>query len=224
MDILGWLIYEFLLGLNLLSTTILNSQIVWITLPIYISWIVTAYFQEKREVQYEEVATNSTIMMYTSLNWIGYLINEFKEFNLDFLSKIIVSILFFAISLFTLINAIKRRKVSLYLGNITTISYFQIVYTPIIYNLFELNLDVIIAILLYWPVFFFIIHKLIIQKLLPDIFGKEEYSEESTYKEIEYSQDYYQSFESRYYTTQNQYQQYSYQNPNYYYWYYYRRY
>ncbi|HIP90662.1 MAG TPA: hypothetical protein EYH22_03865 [Candidatus Nanopusillus sp.] len=153
--------------LNMLIISITNPTIVWITIPIYLTWFVTEYFQEKQETSLGNAATNGVITSYVSLDWIRQMVSGNISFSII---KLLLAILLMLYGLYVTYISIKRRPVAKILGRVKYVAYFQIMLTVLIYSEYtgiELNLDSIMAIFLGFP-FIWIATKLA-DKYLPDI-------------------------------------------------------
>ena len=162
-----YLWYLFQKWLNMLIISITNPTIVWITIPIYLTWFVTEYFQEKQETSFGNAATNGVITSYVSLDWVRQIVSGNITFSVI---KLLLAIILMLYGLYVTYIAIKKKPVAKILGRVKYVAYFQIMLTVLVYSEYtgiELNLDSVMAILFGLP--FIWVATRVVDKYLPDI-------------------------------------------------------
>jgi hypothetical protein len=154
-------------------STLTNVEIIWVTYPVYITWFAMEFLVERKELRYSHSLANSIIFSWVSIDWLRhlYLDNELNDYN-----KLIITLFFLFLSLFILIASIKRKKIAKILGKTGFFSYFQIMFTPLIYGIIEFNYIDFLSIIIFFPLIYITVY--VIDKLLPEFVEEEEKFEE----------------------------------------------
>jgi len=154
-------------------STITNVEIIWVTYPVYITWFAMEFLIERKELTYSHSLANSIIFSWVSIDWLRhlYLDHELNDYN-----KLIITLFFLFLSLFILIASIKRKKIAKILGKTGFFSYFQIMFTPLIYGIIEFNYIDFLSIIIFFPLIYITVY--VIDKLLPEFVEEEEKFEE----------------------------------------------
>ena len=172
--------------LTIFLSTLTNIEIIWITYPVYITWFAMEFLVERKEFGYSNSLANSIIFSWVSIDWLRhlYLDNELNDYN-----KLIITLFFLFLSLFILIASIKRKKIAKILGKTGFFSYFQIMFTPLIYGIIEFNYIDFLSIIIFFPLIYITVY--VIDKLLPEFIEeeeekfKEEFEEENNEEDID---------------------------------------
>ncbi|MCG2868237.1 MAG: hypothetical protein L7G90_02535 [Candidatus Nanopusillus sp.] len=187
-------------------STLTNVEIIWVTYPVYITWFAMEFLVERKELRYSHSLANSIIFSWVSIDWLRhlYLDNELNDYN-----KLIITLFFLFLSLFILIASIKRKKIAKILGKTGFFSYFQIMFTPLIYGIIEFNYIDFLSIIIFFPLIYITVY--VIDKLLPEFLEeeekfKEEFEEENNEEDIDnfaennlqYSQQNYSNYYNYY--------------------------
>jgi hypothetical protein len=154
-------------------STLTNVEIIWVTYPVYITWFAMEFLVERKELRYSHSLANSIIFSWVSIDWLRhlYLDNELNDYN-----KLIITLFFLFLSLFILITSIKRKKIAKILGKTGFFSYFQIMFTPLIYGIIEFNYIDFLSVIIFFPLIYITVY--VIDKLLPEFIEEEEKFEE----------------------------------------------
>ena len=141
---------------QLLIAPIKNPEMLWILVPVYLNWILTDYYQERRGTSFGNAMSNGFVAIWVGLDWTRQLATNFPGFSAAFAVKLAVGIFFVVFGLVIMFESAKARPIVKYLGRIREVSYFIIVATPIYYNVIPINLNTILAILVFFPVWYLI--------------------------------------------------------------------
>ena len=163
----------FLGWLGIFASPFTNPEMLWIIIPIYINWIFTDFFQERRKTHIGNAITNGAVVLWVSIDWARRTLSQGMSTDLDFILKSIIIITVSIYGLIIVIQGVRGLDVVTKLGRVRETSYIMLMFSPIIYNIIELNITNIIAIILFFPAFYYLF-ELINKKLLPEHFGKKE--------------------------------------------------
>ncbi len=144
---------------TLFAAPLLAFDSLWIILPIYINWIFTDIYQEKKGTDLGNAITNGTIAVWVGMDWGRITLHAFlaKEisFGALFATKLAAVIFFIIYGLIIITEGIRVKKITRYIGRVREVTYFALVLTPIFYNVVPINLTTFLAILLGFPIFYF---------------------------------------------------------------------
>lgn len=146
-----------------------NLEMLWIIIPIYLNWIFSEFFQEKRGTSLGNAISNATIVLWVAIDWSRtstrfFANNEISSWHLAW--NIFSSILVFAYGVWVVYEGIKGKNLTHYIGRVRVATYIILMGTPLIYN-FQISLgNALIAIVLFFPLYYFFIE--LLDRLLPD--------------------------------------------------------
>ena len=156
-----------------------NLEMLWIIIPIYLNWIFSEFFQEKRGTSLGNAISNATIVLWVAIDWSRtstrfFANNAISSWHLAW--NIVSSILVFAYGVWVVYEGVKGKNLTHYIGRVRVATYIILMGTPLIYNSTIPIGNAIIAIILFFPLYYFFIE--LLDRLLPDpISIKEEEGE-----------------------------------------------
>ncbi len=159
----------FLIWISIFIAPFRNPEVLWILIPIYLFWIFTEIYQEKRKTSFGNAISNGAVVLWVGIDWTRYLIRQLgtdMSLGFDFYSKIALSIFVFVYGVVIILYGIKVKRFIPRIGRIREITYVLIMFTPIIYGVVKLNFQTISAIVLFFLPFYFIIE--FINRKVPD--------------------------------------------------------
>lgn len=131
-----------------------NFEMLWILVPVYLNWILTDYYQERKGTSFGNAMSNGFVAIWVGLDWTRQLATNFPGLSAAFAVKLAVGVFFVVFGLVIMFESAKAQPIVKYLGRIREVSYFIIVATPIYYNVIPINLITILAILVFFPVWY----------------------------------------------------------------------
>lgn len=177
-----------------------EPEMFWIMIPIWISWFFAEFFNEKHGTSAGNAISNGIIPIIASIDWIRYLFRLLSDgtlsFTLEIFLKFVLSIAVFVYGVFVTIAGIKAKKIVLYIGRIRWVTYVLVIVTPIIYNVIKLDLQTLLAVILFFPIYLGIIE--IFDRITPE---PKNYQQEEQYPQ-QYPQNRYEQYpQNREYNT-----------------------
>ncbi|MFC1690626.1 hypothetical protein ACFL0W_00470 [Nanoarchaeota archaeon] len=170
LSILGWIWVLFKDWIVIFIAPAKNWHMIWIIVPIWLTWFFAEFFQEKKGTSFGNAISNGGIAMWVGIDWTRYLVNSIiaKElvFNLNTFLKFLFALLVLSYGFMVIIYGIKTKKFIHYAGRIRTVSYFLLMFSPIIYGVLDINLYNIAAIFIFFPLFYGVIE--LIDKYTPN--------------------------------------------------------
>ena len=165
----------FLLWGGLLIAPILSPSLLWIIVPVWLSWFFAEFFQEKKSTSFGNAISNGVVPLWVAIDWTRFLVNGLlsesyspEHINFGFIVFIKFSICFlvFIYGMFIIIMGIQAVSFTRYFGRIREVTYVIIMFTPIIYGVVDITLAVIFSMLLFFPFFYYLIE--VIDYYAPD--------------------------------------------------------
>jgi len=151
----------FLAWLSIFAAPSKDIEILWIIIPIYLNWIFTEIYQEKRITSFGNAISNGVVVLWVGIDWTRYLFrlidNKRIFFGFDFYSKLALSILVFIYGITIIIYGMRGRRFVHFFGRIREISYILIMFSPIIYGIIKLTWYNLLAIVIFFPIFYLLI-------------------------------------------------------------------
>ncbi len=166
--------------LNFLANTSLNFgelvlapfkelNILWIILPIYVTWIVTERYQELKKTSFGNAITNGAVTLWVSVDWSRVIVNSILEgtytFGLQIFLKIFLCLIAAGYGITIIILGIKLNPIVHVIGRIRQVTYVMLLFTPIIYGIYDLTFYKFMAILFFIIPFYYLVE--LINKLVP---------------------------------------------------------
>ena len=143
-----------------------NTEVLWILIPIWMNLIFTDFYQEKHGTSIGNAISNGSVLLWVGLDWIRFLTRTSHAWNGIFVLKISLCAIATIAGLLIIIEGIRGKKVAHIIGRVRETSYILLVFSPIIYNLIMPSWSYMIAIILFFPLFYFLFE--MIDRMIPD--------------------------------------------------------
>lgn len=138
-----------------------NTDMLWLLVPVWASWFFAEFFQEKTGTSFGNAITNSVVVLWGSIDCtrqtLKLMANHVITGTLDFLGRFLIIGLVFAYGIIILVWSWKTKKLIKYLGRIREVTYVFIIFTPMFYNAIPFSWELVIAAVLFFPLFYFAI-------------------------------------------------------------------
>lgn len=136
---------------EILAAPLRHPDMLWIIIPIYLSWLVGDYFQERKTTDFGNAMSNAVVILWVGLDWARQSIKT-AVLNATLAAKILICVIFIIYGLIIIIETAKSKPIAHLIGRAREIGYFCIVATPIFYDVVPINMITIAAILLFFPI------------------------------------------------------------------------
>ncbi len=138
-----------------------NHETIWIIIPIWLSWFFAEFFQEKQGTSFGNAISNGVIPLWVGIDWLRLLTNRLIashiKFDLLVFSEYIISILILSYGLLIIIGGIRGKHLVHYMGRMRVVTYILAVFTPFIYGLVVPSFFYLVSIIIFFPLYYFII-------------------------------------------------------------------
>ncbi len=147
--------------LSIFISPLKNLDMLWIIVPIWLSWFFAEFFQEKKGTSLGNAISNGGIMIWVGIDWTRYLVRLLSDGTMKF-SWLASAKFFFAlavtiIGLLIVIQGIKQKSFIHFAGRIRVVTYILLMFSPIVYGVLPLSWKVILAMVVFFPVFYYLI-------------------------------------------------------------------
>lgn len=151
----------------------------WIIIPIWVNWFFTEFFQEKHGTSFGNAVSNGVIPILASFDWTRYLYRLLAEGTIKFtfgvFMKFLLSVVVMGYGIFVIIAGIRIKNIVFYVGRIRWVTYVMVMMTPIIYNVVKLDFYTFSAMVVFFPLYYWVIE--IFDRITPE---PKVYQEESS--------------------------------------------
>ncbi len=160
----------FISWIYLFIVPFLKWEMLWISVPIYLNWIFSEFFQEKHETDFGNAISNGVIALWISLDWTRLLVNQIQDgiiyLNSSTIFKLIIALGVGLYGGFIIISGMQTKRFVMFAGRIREVTYLLLMFTPIVYGYIELSWRFVLAIIIFFPLFYFLVEWL--DEVIPD--------------------------------------------------------
>lgn len=153
----------------LFVSPIKKPEMLWIIIPIWMSWFFAEFFQEKKGTSFGNAVSNGVIPAFVSIDWLRYLTGLVlaHKIKLDYAVyiKYALCLLVMVYGLSIIIFGIKAKQFVHFYGRVREVTYVLLMFSPIIYNAVELRWEFLLSIFLFFPIYYYMIE--FIDRLVP---------------------------------------------------------
>ncbi|MFH0870258.1 MAG: hypothetical protein V1866_04345 [archaeon] len=147
-----------------------NLDMLWLLVPVWLAWFFAEFFQEKVSTSLGNAMSNAIIILWGSIDCSRQTIRLIGEHAIAgflniFLRFFIITVIF-AYGLLIIMLGWKGNKVIKAIGRIREITYVFVIFVPVFYNASKLTLNHLVAAVLFFPIFYFVIE--LMDRYIPD--------------------------------------------------------
>jgi hypothetical protein len=146
----------FMRWIELFYSPVVHTQMLWIILPIYLSWIFTEFYQEKRGTSFGNAISNGIVVLWVGVDWSRTIFNS-HEHSLPAFIKMCLAFFVFCYGFVIVYHGIQTRKYIHIFGKIRNVTYVMLVFTPVVYSAISISWQLVFAIVLFFPAFFYFV-------------------------------------------------------------------
>jgi len=136
-------------------------DMLWLLVPVWISWFFAEFFQEKLGTSMGNAITNAVVVAWGSIDCTRQTIRLMGEGVVTGIGNIIARFsllsIIFIYGVAIIVLGWKGNKVIKYIGRIREVTYVFAMFVPVFYNEVPLTINHFIATLLFFPIFYFTI-------------------------------------------------------------------
>jgi hypothetical protein len=136
-----------------------TTDMLWLLVPVWASWFFAEFFQEKTGTSFGNAITNSVVVLWGSIDCTRQTLKLMADHTIT--NSLNIALRFALIGLIFIYGVIiilwgwKTKGIIKYLGRIREVTYVFVIFTPMFYDAIPLSLDLLIAAVLFFPLFYF---------------------------------------------------------------------
>ncbi|MBI2136211.1 hypothetical protein HYU06_04010 [Candidatus Woesearchaeota archaeon] len=155
--------------LSLFAAPIYNLEMLWIIIPTYLNWIFADFFQEKKGTSLGNAISNAVIVLWAAIDWSRTSIRFYGNKLITgwhLAGNVFSALVVFAYGAWIVYEGIRARNITHYIGRIRVVTYIVLMITPLIYNSDIPIGKAIFSMILFFPVYYYLVE--LLDYLLPD--------------------------------------------------------
>lgn len=178
-------VWEFLWQLittfgSLIAAPFQSFDMLWIIVPVYLNWVFTEIYQEKHGTSLGNAISNGVVALWVGIDWARTSVNDFTGIWSPLLLKLLIAMVMVAYGFVIIVWGIKAKKTTKLIGRIREVTYFTLIFTPLIYGAIEFGWKVFLTALIFFPIFYFVVELLLRFVPNPATYEEEEKEELET--------------------------------------------
>jgi hypothetical protein len=178
----SWFWHVFLGWLSLFAAPIYNTELLWISIPIWANFIFAEFFQEKKGTSFGNAISNGAVPLFVGIDWARYITNSLGTQGYSDLWVLVLKYticgIIMAYGLTIVIMGIQGHHLTRVIGRIREVTYVLLMFTPIIYGVVDPTLSFFFGVIAFFIVWYGVVEYF--DWLIPDPKAMTLDSEEKT--------------------------------------------
>ena len=171
---------------SLFIAPFIHYELLWIIIPVYLNWILTEIYQEKKGTSFGNAIANGFVALWVGIDWARITINILSAKGVKLtavlpktIPKLSAAALMGIYGFTIIILGMKSKRLVSYIGRIREVTYATITLTPLFYGVVQPTTSVLLSILIFFPVFYGIAELLLYLMPTPKTYDEEKKAESS---------------------------------------------
>jgi len=162
-------LFNFLMSwIHIVISPFQQLEMLWIIIPIYINWIFTDFFQERKGTSLGNAITNGAVLLWVSIDWTRRVVNSFQGFSWVGVLNLTIITLVLGYGLMIMIEGIRGNDLVTRIGRVREVSYVMLMFTPVIYGKITLTLTAFLSMIIFFFPFYYLM-EIVDEKILPKL-------------------------------------------------------
>ena len=157
----GFMWALFVIWTSILAAPIKHPNLLWILIPVWLAWFFGEFFQEKKSTNFGNAITNGVVPLWVGIDWVRFLVNRIinngLSFSLLLVLKFAICLVVFLYGFIIIIQGIRANRFVYYFGRIRETTYAIVMFAPFIYGAIDLTWKVLLSMIVFFPIFYFVI-------------------------------------------------------------------
>ncbi|HLC74636.1 MAG TPA: hypothetical protein VJH88_02140 [Candidatus Nanoarchaeia archaeon] len=186
--VIGDILLQFVTNIfKILIAPITHLDMLWIIIPVYLNWVLSEIYQEKKGTSFGNAIANGFVALWVGVDWMRITVDLLSAKGVKLaavlpkaLPKMGFAALMGVYGLGIIIMGMKGSKFVSYLGRVREVTYLTIMITPIFYGIVEPTLGVLLSIAAFFPLFYGIVELLLYMIPTPRVYEEEKNQNENS--------------------------------------------
>lgn len=144
---------------TLFVTPFQTTDMLWILVPVWLTWFFAEFFQEKMGTSMGNAITNSIVVLWASIDCArqtillmssGIIVDFWNIFG-----RFALIIIVLAYGGLIIYLGIKGNKIVKYIGRVREVTYVFAMFVPVFYNVIPFSFNHLFAAILFFPLFYY---------------------------------------------------------------------
>ena len=183
MTVVSYFIDLIVAWFSLLFAPFTHPKMLWIILPIYFIWIFTEFYQEKKGTSLGNAVSNGVVILWIGIDWVRQIVDQIvvksSTLGVDFFTKIFIAMLIFGYGIIIVVEGVRGRALTRFIGKIREVTYVILMLTPIFYGAVQFSFKVVLAMIIFFPAFYGFVE--LVDRFTPN---PKTYEEEEKYERM----------------------------------------
>lgn len=150
--------------LSIFSAPAKNPDMLWVLVPIYLSWVFAEFYQEKTGTSLGNAISNGVVVLWAGMDWLRTTNKAHGFANLlkdvEFAGETFLSIGVMLYGVIIIVAGVNVLEITKYIGRIREVTFVLLAFTPVVYNVFNLSWYAVFSCILYFPLFYYLVELL----------------------------------------------------------------
>ncbi|HIJ99614.1 TPA: hypothetical protein H1011_02205 [archaeon] len=140
-----------------LLTAVKGNYVMMLSLaPLYLNWVSSDYFQERRGATLGNAASNGFTGLWVAFDWgraayVGYAVTKSAAY---FSAKIFLAFTMAVYGGLVIFEAARGKRIARIIGRVREISFFAILLTPVAYGVYPFDKLTLLTLIVFYPLFY----------------------------------------------------------------------
>jgi len=136
-----------------------NPDMLWILVPLWLSWFFAEFFQEKLGTSFGNAISNAVVVLWAGIDCVRQTLRFIGDGTVflkgDIIIRFILCGLLIAYGIVIIIYGTQvKKKVKLF-GRIRDVTYAFAILVPVLYNVIPFTTELILSAILFFPLFYY---------------------------------------------------------------------
>jgi len=163
-------------GQSLFILPFKNPDMLWILVPLWLSWFFGEFFQEKEGTSYGNAISNAVIVLWAGIDCLRQtidLMNAGEIFDSLWIRFALCAVLIIYGIIIIIYGTKVKTKVKNF-GRIRDVTYAFAILVPVLYNVVPLTIEYLIAAIIFFPLFYYTIQLIDLKAPTPKALKMDE--------------------------------------------------
>ncbi len=165
-----WVWQFFLDWLHIFVAPFEYFYVLWIIIPIWVSWFFGEFFQEKKGTNLGNAISNGVVPLWVAMDWLRLLTGQINDGIIQLTTQVFlklgICVMLFIYGIVIITLGIRGNQIAPLIGRVREVTYVMVCFTPIIYGIIILSWKFFLGVVVFFPLYYYLIE--LIDTYTPD--------------------------------------------------------
>lgn len=156
-----WFLGFFVDWLHIFVSPFEYFQVLWIIIPIWVSWFFTEFFQEKKGTNLGNAISNGVVPLWVALDWLRLLTGQLSDGIIQLTTQVVlklgICVALFGYGMVLIILGVQGNQLAPLIGRVREVTYVMVCFTPVIYGIIALSWNFFFGVVVFFPLYYYLI-------------------------------------------------------------------